>query len=114
MLATGTINMVDSVLRATGVERLADKRQLIEVCRRAIGLAEDDARQEAPSRATDAVLSIQDAAARLNRTPRTIRWYCRTGAMRGVRTGATRRLTGVTASEIDGWIARQTQEDPRP
>ena len=112
MLALGTLNMIDGMIRSAGAERLPEKRQVLSTVRRALGMPEDEGPRE-PARATDAVLSISEAASRLNKAPRTIRWYCDTNVLRGLRSGVSRRLTGIPASEIDAFIARSTQEAER-
>lgn len=107
MLALGTIAMLEGTVRAAGAQNAAEQRQIVSAVFRALGLPERSQDTSAAVRATDAVLSVSEAAERLAVTPRTLRWYCATGAVAGVRRGRKRpRLAGVAASEIDAFIAR--------
>ena len=104
MIALGTINAVQAVVRAANATRKHDKDQLIAAVREALGLppASDAA---AP---TDEVLTVTEAAHRLAKTPRSVQRYASDGLLRGIRMGRSGKLTGIPASEIDAFIARQS------
>ena len=106
MIPIGTMTSIEAVLRSAPITRPADRRQLAALVHRVIGV--DPTAQAAPR--TDTVISIKEAARILGRTPRTIRQYAATGAIRALRTGKTRKLTGIPASEIDAFIAAHTTE----
>jgi len=106
MIPIGTMTSIEAVLRAAPITRPADRRQLAELFHRVIGV--DPSAPATPS--TDTVLSIKEAARILGRTPRTIRQYAATGAIRALRTGRSRKLTGIPASELDAFIAKNTME----
>lgn len=108
MLPLGTINGLTGHVRAIGAQRPAEKRQILEAVAETLGIALAPVTPAAAAGATDAVLSVEDAAARLAVSPRTLRWYCRIGDINGVRRGRTARLSGVPASEVDAFIARTT------
>lgn len=111
MLALGIINSITAVVSVAGADRPAEKRQIISAVRRALGVPDSD--DDAPAR-TDTLLPVSEAARRLGRSTRTVQYYAQQGLLRGVRTGRTRRLTGIPASEIDAFIARQTTQETQP
>lgn len=109
MIPIGTMTSIEAVIRSAGAERPQDKRMIADAVRRALGMPEQEA---AAAQRTETVLTIAEAARRLARTTRTVRHYASTGQLRGLRTGRSRKLTGVPASEIDAFIARQTAGFP--
>jgi excisionase family DNA binding protein len=109
MLALGSLTAIQAVATAAGAATVADKRQIIAAVRQAIGLPEDQ--PAGPTVTTGTVLTVADAARRLSRSTSTIKWYCASGKLRGIRTGRSRRLTGVPATEIDAFIAANLQAE---
>lgn len=92
-------------IRALNITEPADKKLVVMLVRNFLGL--DQGEQSLPN-SHDAVLSVAEAASRLARKPRTIRYYVSTGQLVGIHTGRSRRLTGITAREIDAFIKRNT------
>lgn len=109
MLALGNILSIQAVVKAANASRPSDKRQILSAVRDALGMQEADDLPPARN-PTDAVLPVAEAAQRLGKARRTIQAYAAAGLLRGVRTGRSRRLVGIPASEIDAFITRHTQE----
>jgi excisionase family DNA binding protein len=107
MIPTGTLAAIEAVLRSAGAERPAEKEQLAELFRRVVGL--DPASPPPEPERTDTILSVREAARILGRSTRTVRHYAATGALRALRTGRTRKLTGIPASSVDAFIAANTE-----
>jgi predicted DNA-binding transcriptional regulator AlpA len=110
MNAIGSLAALAAVARTIGARTSADKRQIIDTVREAIGWTDETAQESGTP--TDTILRLPEAAARLGRSVSTIKYYAATGTLTGVRTGPTQKLTGIPASQIDAFIRRHTQPQP--
>ena len=108
MLALGSLSAIKAVAAAAGADTAAEKRQIVAAVRQAIGLPAEEQTQTAPTTTTGVVIPVSEAAARLGKSVSTVKWYVASGQLAAVRTGRTRRLAGITAAEIDAFIARNT------
>ena len=113
MNAIGSLAALSAVARSIGAVSAADKRQIIDTVREAIGWTEDIIRPTASGATTDTILRLPEAAARLGRSVATIKHYAASGTLTGVRTGPTKKLTGIPASEINAFILRNTAPQPQ-
>lgn len=117
MLNLGTLTAIEAVVGSSGAETDRERRQILAAVRRKLGIA-DDPPGDGSRAATDRVLTIADAAERLAKRPRTIKYLVETGQLTGCRAGRTAKLTGIPASAVDAYIAeascRQRSKEPQP
>lgn len=106
MLNLGTLSALEAVVRSSGADTPAEKRQILSAVRRTLGLGDDPA--PAARAPTDSVLTIREAADRIGKRPRTVKHLVATGQLSGLRTGRTAKLTGIPASAISAYIAAGT------
>lgn len=107
MLNLGTLSALEAVVRSAGADTPAEKRQILSAVRRTLGLADDPA--PAARAPTDSVLTIREAADRIGKRPRTVKYLVASGQLTGLRTGRTAKLTGIPASAITAYITHGTQ-----
>ena len=113
MLNAGYLAALEAVLRSTTVDSPRDKEAIVATVRRVLNITEPDAKTSALS-ATDCVLSLPEAANRLARTVRTIKYLVATNQLRGLRTGRSGKLGGIPASALDAYIADGTTDRRHP
>lgn len=104
MLNPGGLAAYEAVLRSLGADSPKDKHQILDITRRIIGLNEEPA-QASSLAATDVLLSIREAAARLSKTPRTVQYLVATRQLTGHHTGRSGKLCGIPASAITAYIS---------
>lgn len=109
MLNLGTLSALEAVVRSAGADTPAEKRQILSAVRRTLGVADDPAPAGGSRAPTDSVLTIREAADRIGKRPRTVKYLVATGQLCGLRTGRTAKLTGIPASAITAYITLGTQ-----
>ncbi len=96
---------VEEVIGSLNIVDPEDKQLVLMVVRRALALDGDGQNGLVGG---DRILTIAQAAKRLGRSKSTIKWYCTSGQLVGLRTGLTRKLTGVPLSAINAFIAEHS------
>ena len=96
-MKTSTLTALKAILDGDPVRTRQDRETLV----RTLGLTEGAASKEPD----DKLVSFEDAAKRLNRSPRSLHLLARRGVLRKAKLPGFQRASGVLASDLDRLLA---------